>query len=868
MLAGVLRGTAQEAPKIPVPEVLDDALKMELFASEPLIQQPIGMAFDKAGRLLVIESHTHFRPKDWKGPAHDQIVWLADTNGDGVADKREVFFAESDMTMDIATHPDGSVYLATRNEILRLRDENGDGKADKVERKLVWLESEGRYPHNGLSGLAFDKKGDLIFGMGENLGAAYELRGADGSSEADQGEGGNIWRCTKDGHWLKRMATGFWNPFGVCADAWGNVFATDNDPDSSPPCRLLHIVEGGDYGYQFRYGRSGLHPFVSWNGRRLGTLPMLAGTGEAPCDVICYSPGASPAFRGLGDAWHGRLLVASWVDHRIESHALAPRAGTFQAEQKKLCQGGADFRPVAFAVAPDGALYVSDWVKRDYELHGLGRVWRISAKQPRVLAEPLAKPYPPSKEADLAERIRYGEPPFLHEAEEWLKSPEPFLYHATIERLSREAPLVTALAAEPLADVRQKAGVLLAARRGVAREGLAFDEMPQPVAFLLEKSLADSDPAVVLLALHWISDERIARFRFKVEALLSLPTTTPEIYYAAITTLARLDSETAAEADMIARLKKQILDPAGAINLRRLALEILPDRDRHLTAAELEPLIAKALPESRPWFVHLMGLLRDPARNTLLREIAGDAAQPVDVRAAAIVHLSLEPQDEKTVLRLAAEDGPLPVRVAALQALQGSVLGFEDRARLKSIEGLELQPLAARVLGETFVSPSRPQSFEDLPHWKGHLKNLAGDPDIENGRRVFLSPKLGGCAVCHRKEGLGGAAGPNLTTIGAAATSDYVLESLLMPNLNVAPQWECFNVTTTDGQTRTVFQLAERGGNHLYADLTGQQIEIKIEEIVKRDPIRASIMPPGLVNKLTDVEVRDLVAYLAGRRRQ
>ena len=87
-----------------------------------------------------------------------------------------------------------------------------------------------------------------------------------------------------------------------------------------------------------------------------------------------------------------------------------------------------------------------------------------------------------------------------------------------------------------------------------------------------------------------------------------------------------------------------------------------------------------------------------------------------------------------------------------------------------------------------------------------------------------------------------------------------------MPNRNVAPQWECFNVTTTDGQTRTVFQLAEHGGNHVYADLTGQQIEIKIDDIVKREPVRTSIMPPGLVSKLTDVEVRDLVSYLTPRK--
>ena len=71
-------------------------------------------------------------------------------------------------------------------------------------------------------------------------------------------------------------------------DAFGRLFAVDNDPDSRPPCRLLHIVEGGDYGYRFRNGRKGLHPFTAWNGELPGTLGMVAGTGEAPSGVVAY----------------------------------------------------------------------------------------------------------------------------------------------------------------------------------------------------------------------------------------------------------------------------------------------------------------------------------------------------------------------------------------------------------------------------------------------------------------------------------------------------------------------------------------------------------------------------------------------------
>ncbi len=318
-LAAVLIGwTVQAAPpqdkhRTESPRAHDPRLQVDLFAASPDIVHPIGIDFDNRGRLLVIESHTHFRPPNYSGPKHDRVRLLEDTDGDGKADRFTTFFEGTRFTMDIAAHPDGSVYLATRNEILRLRDTDGDGKADE-HRRIVFLETKGDYPHNGLSGLAFDSKGDLYFGLGENLGATYKLIGTDGTTLTGGGEGGGVFWCTADGRKLRRVATGFWNPFGVCRDIFGRIFAVDNDPDAMPPCRLVHVVEGGDYGYQFRYGRSGRHPFQSWDGQLPGTLPMVSGTGEAPCEVLSYESD------GLPREYVGNLLVTSWADHRVERY--------------------------------------------------------------------------------------------------------------------------------------------------------------------------------------------------------------------------------------------------------------------------------------------------------------------------------------------------------------------------------------------------------------------------------------------------------------------------------------------------------------------------------------------------------------------
>src|SRR5438270_148645 len=165
LVASILACSAQTlraAGNKNAPQIADPRLQIDLFAAAPDIVHPIGIAFDQRGRLLVIESHTHFRPQNYEGPKHDRVRIVEDTDGDGKADRFTTFFEGTQATMDMAVHPDGSVYLATRNEILRLRDSDGDGKADRRER-LVHLDTKGDYPHNGLSGLAFDAAGNLLF---------------------------------------------------------------------------------------------------------------------------------------------------------------------------------------------------------------------------------------------------------------------------------------------------------------------------------------------------------------------------------------------------------------------------------------------------------------------------------------------------------------------------------------------------------------------------------------------------------------------------------------------------------------------------------------------------------------------------------
>jgi putative membrane-bound dehydrogenase-like protein len=371
-LIGVLAAVqiARAAP----PVILDDRLVIELAAEQPDIVTPTGLAVDEQGRVWIIENHTHQRPANYKGPASDRVRIFSDAGPDGKFRKVTTWADGFKNAMSISLRGD-VVYLAERSALYRLRDTKGLGTAD--ERKfIVKLDTPGDYPHNGLSGFAFDGLGDMYFSLGENLGASYKLIGSDGTTLSGGGEGGSIYRCKPDGSKLERFATGFWNTFHLTFDAYGRLFAVDNDPDARGPCRLLHIIQGGDYGYRFRNGRRGLHPFTAWNGELPGTLPMVAGTAEAPSGIVAYD------HIGLPTEYRDKLLVTSWGDHVVESFTLSPRGASFSAKSTVLVKGGEDFQPVGIVTAPDGSLYLSDWVDKSYPVHGKGRIWRIRMKDP------------------------------------------------------------------------------------------------------------------------------------------------------------------------------------------------------------------------------------------------------------------------------------------------------------------------------------------------------------------------------------------------------------------------------------------------------------------------------------------------------
>ncbi|HQR06009.1 MAG TPA: c-type cytochrome [Gemmatales bacterium] len=633
----VMASSGQPVVDGEAPKSADTRLEVVLFAKEPQIVHPVAIAFDKRGRLLVVESHTHFRPANYAGPAHDRIRALEDTDGDGRADRITTFFEGTDKTMDIAVHPDGSVYLATRNEILRLKDTKGTGVADQKER-IVFLDTKGDYPHNGLSGLTFDSAGNLMFGLGENLGETYKLIGSDGTTLKGGGEGGNIYWCKSDGKNLRRYATGFWNPFGIHVDSLGRIIAVDNDPDSMPPCRMVHVVEGGDYGYQFRYGRSGRHPFQAWNGQLPGTLPMISGTGEAPCEVLRYESNGLPA------EYFGQYFVTAWADHRLERYELNEKGASFTAEQKILIQGGRNFRPTGLTVALDGSLFMADWVLPDYSLHNKGAIWHVRPKQPlqfkresleNLRTKDLKANEPWSKASSKAISALTNDTD-LPKLMKLLVDADPFVQHAARMQLAK-SPALMSIIKPGCINAAERVAVLLAE---IANGDPLYQEY-------IPSYLRDEDEEVRFLAAKWIADQALSRFRPEIEAAMTNPKLSVRMMMAYATALARINGETVSDAGLVDRFADRLNEAGLDDALKLQLLRLVPPSNKKLTIKLLQKLLQSSNEPLRQVVVLTLCLHPQPERKVVLKSIAADEKNSSDLRALAQLGLLDQPATAK-----------------------------------------------------------------------------------------------------------------------------------------------------------------------------------------------------------------------------
>lgn len=775
---------------------------ISLFAANPDIVTPIGIAVAPDGRVFVQENHTHKRPKNYDGPETDRILIFEDTDGDGVADQHSVFYEGHVHSTDLLFGEDGHLYVSTRWFIGRFRDAATLEKAEGDPEILVTCETEGDYPHNGVGGLAIDPAVPdvLSFGFGENLGADYTFVGSDGVRISGGGEGGSTYRCHTDGSRLERISTGHWNAFGMAYDLEGHLFSTDNDPNSTPPNRLLHIVPGADFGYEYRYGRSGRHPLVDWYGYNPGTLSMIGSLGEAACGVVLY-----------GD---GQLLTASWTDNRVDLHPLTESGASFKAGREPFLSGPDDFRPVHFSYTPDGkALYFTDWVKLSYPVHGHGKVWKVTFKTPVDLA-----PRPRVAELEMTPRIALSK----------LGVTDPYTRTAAIHKLVKHPEILNAFdwGADPNPVARAHYAVAL--KRVDA----------QANADIVPKLLEDEDSEVRYVGIKWIADEGLTQFRDELSAQLDRNGLKRRDLLAVVAALAEVSGDLEKEFSPGDALLEIALDESRPPFLRSLALHGVPADHPGLTLEVLDTLAGSENPKLQREAVRTLTLHTDPQGAETLVRIAGDAEVEPWTRADAIAGLAAFAEAYQDLLRNLAADSNETIA--------------EEATRTLGAAGLAERPLETKP------------PFTDIAAWEVMLDSVPGEADLATGRRLFFHRRLATCSNCHAMNGRGIEVGPDLTTIRQQGDTGrtWLLEHILNPSAEVAPYFRPQTITTRDGQTKMGFILGKEGKAQAYVGPDGKPFSILKEDVLSREELPISLMPPGLLNPLSAEEIRDLLGYL------
>lgn len=357
--------------------------RVNAWAAEPMIVQPMAFCWDDRGRLWVAENRDYeSRNAGFSRAGNSRIVILEDTNHDGVADTRKVFMEGIIFPSALAVGFDG-VFVAAPPNLLFIPDRNGDDKAD-VDRIEVRLTGWGiRDRHEVVNSLHWGPDG-WLYGL-EGYATASKVRKPVGKGRlynrddpfpedllASDGVeiNGGVWRYHPTKDLFEVVAHGFSNPWGIDYDAKGQLFIT-----ACVIPHLFHVIPGGIYQ---RQGGQHFNPYVYSDIQTIADHRHRSAHGGARV----YQSDAFPASQ------QGRIFMANIHEHALLSDVLERKGSGFVAHHGDdfMLANNAQWIGFSVEVGPDGAVYVLDW--HDNDICGTdvlqketGRIYRIAPQR-------------------------------------------------------------------------------------------------------------------------------------------------------------------------------------------------------------------------------------------------------------------------------------------------------------------------------------------------------------------------------------------------------------------------------------------------------------------------------------------------------
>ena len=427
-------------------------LQVDVWASEPLLQNPVAFCFDEKGRAFVVETgrrrssvpdirrHEPWQVenfslrsvadriaflkaelpdsgksgagndmtdlnKDGRRDWHDleveseRIKLVVDSDGDGTADASSVF---ADGFRSLATGTaagvlasGGSVWFACIPDLWRFDGEK-DGAAVKRAALLTGFGVHVAYGGHDMHGTKLGPDGRLYWTIAD-CGAHVTTREG---KVIDNPDSGAVFRCNPDGTDMELFASGLRNPQSLAWNDMGDLFTGDNNADGGDAARWTHVVEGADYGW--RIGWQFLPKLGAWNSEGMwhldvdktnfAILPPVGHIGHGPAGIAHY-PGT-----GLPESFRDHFFMADFPGG-VRAFALKPKGASYEVVlDRKFQQDNSaqqmtgkllwGLYPSDVQFGTDGGAYVLDWVY-GWEKTGKGRIFRVH--DPATDASPLVQ---------------------------------------------------------------------------------------------------------------------------------------------------------------------------------------------------------------------------------------------------------------------------------------------------------------------------------------------------------------------------------------------------------------------------------------------------------------------------------------------
>lgn len=478
-----------------------------------------------------------------------------------------------------------------------------------------------------------------------------------------------------------------------------------------------------------------------------------------------------------------------------------------------------------------------------------------------------------------------------------------------------------------LVGIQNKAAVLQAARdttpavRRAALLTLRRWESPEVALFL-----DDSDPSLVDEAARAIYDLPIPQALPRLAALCGRPKTPPHAEFRALNANFRIGkpenalaiAKVAANPEATQTLRVEALEELGqwakpaprdrVTGFSRLLAPRSSEPARESVRAVLAGLFngpARVRKES----ARLTALLGIKEVGPDLLKIVEDQQLPGSLRIESLTALhalhdshlahavdsalaSQEPALRSEARRILVEISPAKGRASLRKAmendsvsdLQGALhimaslnddetdhlfLSWLDRLLEKKLPAAAILDLLEAAQGRKNPEiQKRLKLFEDARDRNDPLaayrESLFGG-NAEAGRKIFLEKTEVTCQKCHKVDGLGGEVGPDIKGIGARQTREYLLESIVYPNKQIAKGFETVVILTTKGLPISGVLKSEDVKEVRLMTPEGQLIIVPKNQIDERSAGK-SAMPEDLIKYLSKRELRDLVEFLASQK--